>query len=371
MNDRRDHCLRLLEKAVSAALEDCTPSTVRWNYETGLVLKAVWEASIRVFGGRYDKAIKARVDTLVAADGSIAGYRRDEFNLDQINAGRIVLDLWKTTDEGKYRIAVEALLGQLAGHPRTLSGSFWHKRIYPSQVWLDGLYMCGPFYAACGIEFDRLEFLDDICAQMLKVRDVMKDPNTGLYFHAWDELKVQRWADPTTGLSPHVWGRAVGWLSMALVDILDYLPAGHSSRAALIPMFANLAAALIQAQDTSGLWWQVMDRPGGEGNYLETSASSMFAYSLSKGTRLDYLQGSEFIAAWERAIVGIEKRFVSLDGSGRFHLGGICKVAGLGGNPYRDGSYEYYLSEPIVRDDYKGMGLFILALVEACQKLRE
>jgi unsaturated rhamnogalacturonyl hydrolase len=365
MGDIQKEYPALLEKALAAALADCAPAAVQWNYETGLLLKAVWEASARCRGSADNAAVKDRVDALVRADGSIAGYRRDEFNLDQVNFGRVVLDLWKATGEARYRVAAETLLGQLAFQPRTPSGSFWHKKIYPNQVWLDGLYMCGPFYAACGAEFGRPECFDDICAQMLKVREVMKDPKTGLYFHAWDESKAMGWADPRTGLSPHVWGRAVGWLSMALVDILDFLPEDHRDRAALVSMFADLAAALIRAQDGRGLWWQVMDRPGETGNYLETSASAMFAYALLKGARMKYLVGKDFAASGRRAIEAIVERAVSFDGAGRFHLGGICKVAGLGGSPYRDGSYSYYVGEPIVSDDYKGTGPFILALGEA------
>jgi unsaturated rhamnogalacturonyl hydrolase len=374
----------LLEKALASALADCTPATVRWNYENGLLLLAILRASRSRFGGRRDLELRARVDAMIGSEGSIAGYRPGDYNLDQINSGRIVLELWKGTGEARYRKAIEALLGQLAGQPRTPSGSFWHKRIYPNQVWLDGLYMCGPFYAACALEFGRPEYFDDICAQLLKAREVMRDPKTGLYFHAWDESKAMGWADPRTGLSPHIWGRAVGWLSMAIVDILDYLPEGHQDRTALVAMFADLARALVRAQDAGGLWWQVMDRPGEAGNYLETSASSMFAYALLKGARMGYLgegskagegsgqadfsaasTGRDFAAAARRALAGLKERAVRFDEPGRFHLGGICKVAGLGGEPYRDGSYSYYVGEPIVADDYKGVGPFILALTEA------
>jgi unsaturated rhamnogalacturonyl hydrolase len=365
MGDLRKEYPALLEKALAAALADCVPAMIQWNYETGLLLKAVWEASIRCRGGADNEAVKDRVDALVAPDGSIAGFRRNEFNLDQINFGHLVLDLWKASGEAEYRVAAETLLGQLAGQPRTPSGSFWHKKIYPNQVWLDGLYMCGPFYAACALEFGRPEYFDDICAQVLNAQEVMKDPKTGLYFHAWDESKAMGWANPATGLSPHVWGRAVGWLSMALVDILDILPEDHRDRAALVSMFTDLGTALVRAQDRSGLWWQVMDRPGEAGNYLETSASSMFAYALLKGMRMGYLSQSDSAATASRALDALIERAVTFDKDGRFHLGGICKVAGLGGKPYRDGSYAYYLSEPIVSDDYKGTGPFILALGEA------
>jgi len=362
---QQQHRKALLEGIVESALEDCRPSTVRWNYENGLILLAILTASKRHFAHRWDNRVRELADVLIGSDGTIRGYARDEYNIDQINAGKVVFELWKDTGKPAYEKALDALMGQLASHPRTPSGSFWHKKIYPDQVWLDGLYMFGPFFARYAAEFSHQELFRDLCAQLFQVRDRMRDGATGLYYHGWDESRRQRWANVETGLSPHFWGRATGWLAMALVDILDWLPPADPDRQAVAAMFRDLMASVAAVQDESGLWLQILDAPGKSGNYLEESASAMFACALFKGMRRGYLDQERFAARAEKAIEGLTARFVSADASGRLHVNGICKVAGLGGNPYRDGSYAYYIGEPIVSDDYKGVGPLILALCEA------
>lgn len=359
---------RLLSSLCDAALQDCRPDTARWNYENGLILHAVSEASRRHLGGTHDAALRAIAEALIAADGTIVGYRQDEFNLDQINAGKFVFGMWKESGEDRFRIALERLMGQLASHPRTPSGSFWHKKIYPNQIWLDGLYMFGPFCARYAAEFSRPDLFQDLCGQFLHARDRMRDRATGLYYHAMDESRRMAWSNPETGLSPHIWGRAAGWLSMALIDILDWLPAGHGDRKAIIAMFRDLMKSVVAVQDGSGLWFQILDMKGEPGNYPEESSSAMFAYALFKGMRLGMLRSAEYAEPARKALRGIGESFISRDVEGRIHVGGICKVAGLGGNPYRDGSFAYYISEPVVSDDYKGTGPLIFALCEACEK---
>ncbi len=356
----------LLADLVDAALQDCRPDTARWNYETGLLLYALREASKRQLGDSRDIALQNIAEALVAPDGSIVGYRIDEFNIDQINAGKFLLAMWEDSGEKRYRIAVETLLEQLSRHPRTPSGSYWHKKIYPNQIWLDGLYMFGPFAARCAAEFSSPARFDDICLQLFHVRDSMKDDTTGLYYHAMDESRLMPWSNPETGLSPHIWGRAVGWLSMALIDVLDWLPEHHPSRPAVIAMYRDLMKSIIAVQGGSGLWFQILNMAGKPGNYLEESASAMFTYSLFKGIRKGLLESATSAESAEKALAAIKDRFISRDTQGRVHVSGICKVAGLGGNPYRDGSYAYYMSEPVVSDDYKGTGPLILALCEAC-----
>jgi unsaturated rhamnogalacturonyl hydrolase len=371
--DRTAVYLQILASAAAAALADCTPARVKWNYETGVLLHALGESSERVFGGLLDGLVRERLDALILPDGVIRGYSADEFNLDQINPGKELFYLWKATGRESYEKAIRALAGQLSLQPRTPSGSYWHKKIYPDQVWLDGLYMFGPFQARCGVEFGRPELFDDVCGQFLTVQASMKHGATGLYYHAKDEGGLSKWADPLTGCSPHVWGRGVGWLSMALVDTLDWIPPSHSQRALLVDMLAELLDAVARAQRASGLWPQVMDMPFGSGNYEETSASAMFAYALYKGARKEYSRTGGQAAAWARAarlalegILELKTSWECRDGAiPRLHLGGICKVAGLGGNPYRDGSFEYYIREPVISDDFKGTGPFMLALSEA------
>ena len=356
---------RLLADLVASALKDCRPDSARWNYENGLILHAIREASNRHLGGIHDTALRKIADALVTHGGSITGYRQDEFNLDQINAGRFIFAMWKDSGDERFRIAVEKLMDQLARQPRTASGSFWHKKIYPNQIWLDGLYMFGPFTARYAVEFSNSALFDDICLQFFHVRDRMKDGASGLYYHTMDESRLMGWSNPETGLSPHIWGRAVGWLAMALIDILDWFPVGHAERKAIVSIYKDLMKAVAKAQDNSGLWYQIPDMPNEPANYFEESASAMFAYAFFKGIRVGILQPAAFVEPAERALAGIRDRFVSRDAKGRVHVGGICKVAGLGGNPYRDGSYSYYMSEPVVSDDYKGTGPLILALCEA------
>ncbi len=355
-----------MEHTVAAALLDCTRETVRWNYENGLVLKALWECSERHMGGRLAGEIGIRMDALVDQAGRIAGYRDDEYNLDQVNPGVVLFDLWSITGKPQYRTALETLDAQLRSHPRTPSGSYWHKKIYPDQVWLDGLYMFGPFVTRYAAGFGDAGRLDDLCAQLLRVRDTMRSDRTALYRHARDESRRQGWADPADGRSPHVWGRAVGWLAMALVDILERLPATHPGREPLIQMSADLARESIRLQDRTGLWFQLPELPDAPGNYRETSVTCMFAYAFAKSSRLGLYPpelARSCAASSGRAVEGVLRR-LRVDDSGRAHLGGICKVAGLGGMPYRDGSIAYYCLEPVVEDDYKGTGPFLLALCE-------
>jgi len=231
--------------------------------------------------------IRDSLKALILSDGTISGYSKEEFNLDQINAGKELFRLWKTDSFQCSKRAISTLIEQLVQQPRTLSGSYWHKKIYPDQVWLDGLYMFGPFQARCGVEFGLPELIDDVCRQFLTVQSSMRHEATGLYYHARDEKRESKWAHPQTGCSPHVWGRAVGWLSMALVDTLDWIPPTHGQRTLLVGMLAELLDAVVRAQQASGLWFQVMDEPSRRGNYEETSASAMFAYTrFEEGIRL-------------------------------------------------------------------------------------
>jgi len=365
----------------------------RWRYEDGLVLLGIGEAGRRKAKPDLVDFTRRVVERLVSADGSIEGYRRDEYNLDQINPGKLLFDLRDGTGDPRYAKAIATLAGQLRSQPRTPSGGFWHKGIYPNQMWLDGLYMAAPFYlrlclegeaaagdqsgAALAGEAAEAPFggLADVLRQFELAETHCLDHSTGLLRHAWDEARLQAWADPETGRSPHAWGRAMGWFAMALVDCIGLARDACARRAgggtdaaaleaALAGMLRRLAESVSHNVDTdSGLAWQVMDLPGDEGNYLECSASCMFVYAFAKGVTLGVLE-PRFLEAARKAWVSIQERFVAPCEDGLLSLGGICQVAGLGGKPYRDGSCRYYLSEPVVRDDYKGLGPFILAALE-------
>jgi unsaturated rhamnogalacturonyl hydrolase len=336
----------------------------RWNYEQGLILEAfyrMWQFSGDSVCLRY---IKSNLDYYIQDDGIIRTYKYQEFQLDNVASGKAALRLYNLTKNNKYKIAADTLRRQLADQPRTKNGGFWHKKIYPYQMWLDGLYMAGPFYALySNINGDTAAF-DDIANQFLLIAKHSYDKRTGLYFHGWDESRQQRWADPQTGCSPNLWGRSLGWFAMALVDILEYIPESHPKRTELLKILNSLAVNMLkQRDDKTKLWYQVVDKPNEKGNYLEASVSSMMAYTYAKGANCGYLP-LEFQTHAEETWNGMLEQLVSIDTSGIIHLNHVCSVSGLGGNPYRDGSVAYYIGEPQRTDDFKGYGPFLLAAIE-------
>jgi unsaturated rhamnogalacturonyl hydrolase len=343
----------------------------RWRYEAGIVLLGIAHVWRQTGDDRYGAYIKANMDEFVAADGAIRTYQQHEYNLDQINPGRLLFRLYETTREARYRRAAQRLREQILWQPRTDAGGFWHKLIYPFQMWLDGVYMAGPFMVEYAARFNEPELFDEAAQEILLMERVARDPQTGLLYHGWDERRRQRWADPQTGCSPHFWGRGLGWYVMALVDVLEHFPADHPQRAEIIAVLQRAAAAIVQVQDAeSGVWFQILDQGGRAGNYLEASASCMFVYALARGIQAGYLDGA-YRAAVRRAYAGILKQFIEVDAQGLVNVTHICQVAGLGGDPYRDGSFAYYVGEPVVVNDPKGVGAFILAsgAVEALRGL--
>ena len=349
-----------------------TKGMMRWHYEHGLVIQAC--LAVGQYYQREEEFSSwayGMYDPLIAQDGMIATYRQGEYNLDQINAGRNLFSLYEKTGEDRFLLASHRLKEQLDNHPRTFSGVFWHKEIYPWQIWLDGLYMQGPFNAQYAKTYGKDKDLDDLIGQVETVYRLLKDPVTGLLYHAYDESRGMRWSDPKTGLSPHFWGRAVGWFCMALVDIYEFVPQGHPKRTVLEMILCTVLDAVLSFQDSSGMWYQVMDKAGRKGNYLESSCSSMFATVLFKTVRLGIVQEAQkkerYKKQAKKALEGLNKSFLREDDEGKLHLGGICTVAGLGGNPYRDGSFAYYISEAVAEDDFKGVGPYILALLESEQ----
>ena len=336
----------------------------RWTYEQGVVLRGMEEAWKQTHDQRYYDYIQQTLDRYVADDGTIRTYRPEEYQLDNILFGRMLLFLYKETKQEKYHKAADVLREQFRKQPRTSEGGFWHKQIYPSQMWLDGLYMAEPFYAEYAGMFHEPADFDDIAKQFILSEQHTRDPKTGLLYHGWDESRKQRWADAASGHSPNFWGRAMGWYAMALVDTLDYFPANHPQRAALLRILKRLAAAVAKYQDEkSGLWYQVVDRAGAKGNYFESSAAAMFVYALAKGARENYLPAA-YARVAAKGYRGMLDQFIETRADGMVDFKGTVSVAGLGGNPYRDGSYEYYLSEKVVTNDPKGVGALLLAATE-------
>jgi unsaturated rhamnogalacturonyl hydrolase len=337
-----------------------------WNYIDGVMIKAVLEMYFISKDEKYLKFADDFIDHRVHDDGSIEGYDIHEKNIDNVNAGKTLFELYNLVGKEKYRKAIDLIYNQIAIMPRTEAGSFWHKDIYPNQVWLDGLYMGMPFYMEYETRYNGKKNYDDIFRQFRFVINNMKDLNTGLYYHAIDTSKKIFWCDRVTGLSQLVWLRAIGWFSMALLDTLDKCDRDDAKYADDIKMmqdaYVDLMDTMIKYQDESGMWYQVVNYGGLDKNYLETSGSSIMAYALLKGVRLGYLPESYRQYA-EKAIDGITSRYLKTT-DGELHLGGICLVAGLGGKTERPGTYDYYMSEPIVEDDAKGVGPFLLAYTE-------
>ncbi len=335
----------------------------KWRYDQGVILKGIegiWNAT---GDPQWYNYIQKSLDFYVNNDGTIRHYRPDEYNIDHINNGKLVLMLYRVTGKEKYRKAADLLRNQLKTHPRTSEGGFWHKKIYPGQMWLDGLYMAQPFYAEYAKIFGEDSIFNDIARQFILMEHHARDKNTGLLYHGWDETRKQQWADKKTGLSPHIWGRALGWFGMAMVDVLDHFPMNHPGRDSIIHILSRFVKAVTEVQDKkSGLWYDIPNLAHREGNYVEASASSMLTYTIAKSVRLGYVDGS-YIENAKSAYKGILDSFIKKE-NGFVNLHGTVAVSGLGGKPYRDGSFEYYMSEPVVINDPKGMGAFINAAVE-------
>lgn len=336
----------------------------KWEYTNGLFASAVEQVWERTENDKYFDYIYEFADTMVMENGSIRTYRLQDYNIDRINPGKFLIELHKETGDEKLRLAIENLRDQMRNHPRTSEGGFWHKNIYPHQMWLDGLYMGAPFLAQYAAEYGEPALFDDVAHQFYLINKYTWDEEKLAFYHGWDESREQRWSDPETGLSPNVWGRAMGWLAMATVDALDFFPADHPGREKILEVLGNMAVSVAKYQDQeSGVWWQIVDMGGREGNYLESSASSMFVYFLAKGVRKGYLS-KDYMEVAERGYEGILKNFIKEEPDGSISITKGCSVAGLGGRPYRDGSYEYYINEPIRDNDPKAVGPFILASLE-------
>lgn len=336
----------------------------KWAYEWGVALSGVEQVWHETGQDKYFAYIKSNVDEYVLSDGTIRTYNLTEYNIDNINTGKLLFGLLQATGDARYEKALQLLRQQLQTQPRTSEGGFWHKNIYPHQMWLDGIYMGTAFLAQYAALMHQPADFTEVVHQITLIEKHTRDAETGLLYHGWDESRGMKWADSETGCSPHFWGRAIGWFVMALVDVLAYLPDDHPERDRLIAIFKQSVDALIRVQDPgTGLWYQILDQAGREGNYIEASASCMMTYAIAKAIRLEILDNN-YLSVVEKAHSGILAHLAEVDADGGVNLRHVCSVAGLGGNPYRDGSYKYYVNEPVVANDQKGVGPFMLAMVE-------
>ena len=369
--------MNMIVKYIDELLEKSTPerpmwnieklksgAKSEWNYIDGCMIKAILEMYTITKEEKYLTFADAFIDYRVKEDGTIAGYSVEKYNIDDVNAGKTLFELYDLTGKEKYRKAIDLVYSQVKTQPRTKEGNFWHKKIYPNQIWLDGLYMGQPFYMEYETRFNNKENYKDIFNQFFNVYELLRDKETGLYYHAYDSSREMFWCDKETGLSKNFWIRAIGWYSMALLDTLDKCdPVGYEEEyEKLKKIFLELMESMLKFQDESGMWYQVVNMGGRDRNYLETSGSAIMAYALLKGVRLNFLP-ENYREFGEKAMDGICEKYLNTE-EGKMSLGGICLVAGLGGADMRDGTYEYYMSEPIVQDDAKGVGPFLLAYTE-------
>lgn len=339
-----------------------------WNYIDGCMMTSLYTIYKLTGKKKYIDFIDRFVDYYVFDDGSIRGYELETYNVDNLNEGRVLFDLYRETGKEKYKKATELLYKQVLNQPRTKTGNFWHKKIYPEQVWLDGLYMAQVFYTRYETEFNGGKNYADIVSQFKSVYDNMYDKEKRLYYHGWDCSKQAFWSDKKTGLSKSFWLRSVGWYTVGLADTISYMQDNGELKAQLIAIFKDTVEGLEQYIDPEKkMFWQVVDRGGREGNYLETSGSAMIAYAMMKGARLGIVD-KRFAKTGEEVFNGICKEYLS-ETDGKLNLGGICLMAGLGPetNRKRDGTYEYYISEPVVENDAKGTGPFVMAYTELLQ----
>ena len=366
---------KIIDKYIDELLEKSTPdmpvwnmekilqgNKSKWNYIDGCMIKAILEMYSITGNKKYFDFADNFIDVKVFDDGTIDGYDVNELNIDNVNAGKTLFELYDLTGKEKYLKAIELIYSQIKLMPRTEEGSFWHKDVYPHQVWLDGLYMGQPFYIEYETRFNHNANYDDIFLQFKNTVKNLKDPATGLYWHAYDHSRKSFWCDPVTGRSQNFWLRALGWYSMALLDTYDKADKNHPDAQFLKDTFVELMDAMLKYQHESGMWYQVVNFGNIAPNYLETSGSSIMAYALLKGVRLGVLPES-YAEYGKKAFNGVCDRYLTSK-DGEMHLGGICLVAGLGGKANRAGTFDYYMSEPIVNDDAKGVGPFLLAYTE-------
>lgn len=337
----------------------------KWNYIDGCMITACLSLYKTTGDEKFLKFSKKFLDYFVKDGGVIETYSVEEYNLDNINQGKNLFTLYDLTGKQRYRDAIETIRSQLATHPRTKEGNFWHKKIYPWQVWLDGTYMAQPFYMEYETRYNSMKGCLDSYHQFMNVKKYMKDPVTGLYYHGYDESRQMYWADPETGCSANFWLRAMGWFLVAMVDVLERMDEQlYYEYRSIMAMLKEAVEAMLPFQDPeTGMFWQVIDKAGVPGNYLEASGTALFAYAVLKGVRLGYLP-KRFAAYGEKAFYGTCDKYLGVSGDGRLQLSGICLVAGLGGATRRDGSLEYYFSEPVVENDAKGVGPLLLAYTE-------
>ncbi len=339
----------------------------QWSYQVGVELDPMLDVYLEYNNSKVWNYLKEYPQTMVQSNGSITGYNYDEFNLDNVRPGHFLFRMYQQAPADKELKALNTLFKQLENQPRTQNGVWWHKEVYHWQVWLDGVFMGMPFYVLAAPTLkpgEEEKYYEDAVNQMTTTDQMTYDAATELWKHAWDETHSMFWADKTTGRSQHTWGRALGWYAMALVEVLETMPESYARRAELLEIFKSVMASVSKYQDESGVWYDVLDVDDPR-NYLEATCSSMFCYCLLKGARMGWID-AEYLPVGVKAFRGIVNEFVKENSDGTISLQKCCEVSGLGpeNRPQRDGSFEYYMSEPVRDNDPKGVGPFMWAALE-------
>ena len=367
---KRGRRMKDIQAFIDRYLQAYAPYKTYWNYEDGCVLKGCMDLYAATGDGRYRRFVLEYLEKVIAANGEIVNFQADKYNIDAINCGKALFFALDETGEERYRKALDFLMERLATHPRCACGNYWHKEIYPDQIWLDGLYMAQPFRAVYDVRFGGRKDAGDIAAQFRNVRKYLYSEEKQLYYHACDMEKQQPWADPATGKSPNFWLRSMGWYLMALADCLEAMDHRlYEHYRTLEDLFVEAIRGIVRWQDEkTGLWYQVIDRADVKENYPETSGSAMVIYALLKGVRLGILDSEKYLDRAAEAFGALTEQKLRQDADGVWHLYDICQVAGLGPGEKRNGSVEYYLSEPRVPDDAKGVGPYFMAYAEYLRK---
>lgn len=336
---------------------------VKWNYIDNCMIRAV----IMLYEQSGDERLLSYADSFmrryIDSDGNIPTLNPADMNIDNFNGGRNLIFLHEKTGDERYRLAYEKLFSLLSVQPRLKCGNYWHKAVYPHQMWLDGAYMALPFETKYAVMNGSERLLGDVCAQLGSFRSIMRDSATGLYYHGYDESRTQKWADSATGLSGEFWLRSMGWLCAGLADVTEEAPENSKLRETSASMLCELLDALAARLNPDGMLDQLPYRQGLEGNYTETSGTLLFAYSAMKAYRLGAADEKLF-AAGRDALLAVTDKFIVRSSDGLPILKNICLMAGLGGQPYRDGSADYYLSERITENDAKGIAPYLMAYTE-------
>ena len=335
----------------------------KWEYTPTLMARAFIELYTRTGDTTYLNHAQAFADQFIGEDGTILTYKKSLYNMDRIQGGNFLIMLQAINPQPQYATAIETLRDQLREQPRTSEGGFWHKQVYEHQMWLDGLFTGTTFYARYAAYKPEPEAWSDVARQFLIIDAHTRKAN-GLNHHGWDESRQMGWSDSITGCSPETWGRAEGWYVMALVDVLELMPKDHPDREALVNALNRVVIALSEVQDKdTHLWYQVPDKGDEEGNYLESTCSAMYCYAMAKGARIGVLD-KRYKQEAQQVLEGLKAHKIVRNEDGTLSLIDCCAVAGLGGNPYRDGTYDYYIHERIREDDPKGVAPLILACIE-------